>query len=199
MKIKENQVCEWTWIDLESINESAISMDWDAEMFWDAEILDVPRGHSDAGYTASKWVPWASKGGRHKLRLQQTLLAPGSVTRKQSDGSRRGVYGCSKGDESRDKSSIFETMITDRSAASAEATTGASTEEAPPPIEIFYSGPLFQWTYCGICTSSNGEMSNKACSSTPQDSPENEPWIPYESRKTQSPWFLSLCLRVLRG
>jgi len=100
------------------------------------------------------------KGGRHKFRLQQTLLAPGSGTRKQSDGSRRDVYGCSKGDESRGKSSIFETMITDRSAASAEATTGASSEEAPPPIEIFYSGPLFQWTYCGICTSSNGEMPN---------------------------------------
>jgi len=102
-----------------------------------AEILDVPRGHSDAGYTASNGVPWSLQRGEDTSsdcsRLSQ---APGSGTRKQCDTSSRVKKKRLQQQqrmESRDKSSIFETMITvqnhtvqiDRptTSASAEATT----------------------------------------------------------------------------
>jgi len=76
----------------------------------------MPRGHSDAGYTASNGVSCISRGERStSSNCSRLSQAPGSGTREYSLmpplGTRRDVYSCTK-DESRDKSSIFETMIT---------------------------------------------------------------------------------------
>jgi len=65
-------------------------------------------------YRFQRRVLYLQRGEEHKFRLQQTLSSP-RVRDKEAVwsplGSRRDVYSCTK-DESRDKSSIFETIIT---------------------------------------------------------------------------------------
>jgi len=62
----------------------------------------VPRGYSDAGYTAFNGVSCISRGERStSLNCSRLSQAPGSGTRKQSDASsrvkKRDVYSCRKG------------------------------------------------------------------------------------------------------
>jgi len=87
IEIKENRVREWTWIDLNGwINFNRPQYRWQ----WMQGILDMPRGHSDAGYTASNGVSGISRGERStSSNCSRLSQAPGSGTRKQSDASSR--------------------------------------------------------------------------------------------------------------
>jgi len=138
----------------------------------DAEILDVPRGHSDAGYTASNGVSCISRGERSTSsdcsRLSQ---APGSGTRKQSDASsrvkKRRLQQQQRRWIQRQEQYIrnYDYCRTTRCRSIdwllLQKHPQPSNVKALPPIEIFCTGPLFQWTYCGICTSPNGETNGE--------------------------------------
>ena len=59
-RLKHSSCAQFLWIDTRI----------------DTQILDVPGGHSDDGYTASNGVSWPPEGRGHKFRLQQILSGP---------------------------------------------------------------------------------------------------------------------------